>query len=117
MFYSVYFVLINLMNDSVFEVVALVLIIAGLFIGYFFVFDRTSVDAFFVVSDDSAFIDGSILTSGYSENKDWSYFEIYSCRTFSAGMSGEIILDDGDLVRVSGSYSEGFFFVEELEKK
>ncbi|PIN79955.1 hypothetical protein COV13_04525 [Candidatus Woesearchaeota archaeon CG10_big_fil_rev_8_21_14_0_10_32_9] len=105
------------MQDAFIEYIALSLIIIGLIIGFFFVLDTSSADAFFVSSDDDAFIDGSVLTAGYSENKDWSYFEIYSCRTFSAGMSGKVNLIEGDFVQIRGSYSDGFFFVDELEMK
>jgi len=105
------------MQDAIIEYAALSLIIMGLVIGFFFVLDNSSADAFFVSSDDNAFIDGSVLTAGYSENKDWSYFEIYSCRTFSAGMNGQVNVSEGDLVQIKGSYSDGFFFVDELEIK
>ncbi len=102
------------MNDVFMEILAICTIILGLVIGYFFVLDFSEKDAYFIISDNNAFIDGSIMTYSYDSEKNWSYMEIYSCKIFSAGMRGNLHLHEGDLVKIKGSYSNNFFFIDEL---
>ena len=92
----------SIMNDSTLEIISLGVVIVGLIIGFFIVFDYEPVDAFFAGDDPNSFIKGNISKISYSDS-GWTYMEIYACKTFNAFYEGEIKKEMHETIFVEGA--------------
>jgi hypothetical protein len=103
------------MNDSWIETAALLAIIFGLLLGYFFVFDYTPADAFFLdESDTNAYLTGKVLNITETSS-GMTKLDIMSCRVFNAYYSGQIsggLEELGDNLTIYGSFSDGILFID-----
>jgi len=115
------------MKDSHLEILALIGIIAGLCILFFFVLDYEPKDAFYLTMDDeNSFLDGELEKISYNEESDFSYLKIRSCRVFDAFYEGKISINNSNQelseiissaipIRIEGSFIDGKFNIENLK--
>jgi hypothetical protein len=99
------------MNDSAVEIISLILIIAGIILGYFLIFDYTPVDAFFLEkNDNNAYIDGVVMQKRESSN--FTMLKVYGCRSFDAYSEKIVEKNVNDTITLKGAFTDNLFIVE-----
>lgn len=101
------------MNDNSLEILALIAIIFGLIIAFFFVLDYEPTDGFFLNKDDSnIYFSGEVIKKSYNFESGYTFLELNACRTFNAFYEGEI--GNGSKISFSGEYNEGVFSIKQI---
>ncbi|MGV8162495.1 MAG: hypothetical protein ACP5N2_04160 [Candidatus Nanoarchaeia archaeon] len=100
------------MKDSLLEMISLLSIVLGLVICFFFVFDYTPVDSFFLEKDDdNTFLDGFVLTKRITDN--YSLISVSACKKFDAYYEGNLETEVNESIHIQGSFTDNFFIIEE----
>ena len=100
------------MDDYQLEILALTSVILGLLVGYFFVFDFSQEDGFYLNDEDIVYFKGNVMNSFETENG--MVISLIGCREVSAYYEGGLEVNIGDNIRVEGSMSDGFVFAEHV---
>jgi hypothetical protein len=106
-------------KDSSIELFAILSIIFGLLLGYFFIFDYAPKDAFFLEApDNNAYLTGKVLNLSETASGQ-TRIQIESCRIFNAYYSGQIpdqtSMSSSNLT-IYGSFSDGVLFVDSFNR-
>jgi hypothetical protein len=102
------------MKDELLESLALVAIILGLGITFFFVLDYEPADVVLVSEDDNAYVQGIITRKSYNEGSGWTYLEVHACRDVKVFYEGETGYGDGESMRATGAFKDGKMTAEKI---
>lgn len=103
-----YFIFI--MNKSTLEFFGLILILLGIFFGYFLL-DNSFVDGFFEENDEKIVYSAMILNNLYIDDRNLSVLDTISCREETIFYEGKIKEEN---INFKGRVFNGRFFIEEL---
>ena len=102
------------MNTKTLENFALISIIAGMVIAYFFIFDYEPVDAFFDLTDNNAYLNANVLSVKYIESSEYYQYKVRACRDFFVYSKDDYLLNNLSQENRTfyGSVSENSFFTK-----
>ncbi|MCF7866960.1 hypothetical protein K9L67_05795 [Candidatus Woesearchaeota archaeon] len=104
------------MNENTLEILSLITIIISLIMLYFFILDYNPEEFTNPNQNyDKTTIKGIITQNNYDINKNQTKFKIKTEITINGIISGQIkqnITNQNEIIKIIGSYQNGYFFAE-----